>query len=257
MLRIVPISAFNDNYIWCIIHPQNQQCVIVDPGTAEPVLKFLKEQNLGLIAILITHHHGDHTGGIADILQQCPVPVYGPAHDYVSHLTHHLLDEDIVDLQPLGIKFRVLEIPGHTRGHIAFYGKGLLFSGDTLFTAGCGRLFEGTAAQMVAALTKLAALPPETLVYCGHEYTLANLRFAQVVEPQNPDILARIEQVKTLRAQNQPTVPAELALEKLTNPFLRCQEPAVIKAAQNYAQESLPTPIDVFAVLREWKNGFP
>lgn len=252
MLKIFPIPALKDNYIWCIVHPNTQQCLIVDPGVAEPVFKVLQEQQLHLAGILVTHHHWDHTGGIIDIINQFEVPVFGSARDNIKACNHPMTTGDIVDI--LDLKLKVLEIPGHTHGHLAYYNDEFVFTGDTLFTGGCGRVFEGTYEQMLHSLEKLTALPKETLVYCGHEYTESNLRFAQQVEPHNPALLARIASTAELRAKQLPTVPATLELELQTNPFLRTNHPDVINAAQKQAGRTLSNKVEVFTVLREWKN---
>lgn len=254
MITIQPIAAFKDNYIWLISRPGIPYAVIVDPGDAQPVIVALDKLALQPIAILITHHHRDHTGGIAALLKRYSLPVYGPATETIPGLTHGLRQDDQVSLPQIGLELSVLDVPGHTHGAIAFYGQGALFCGDTLFTAGCGRLFEGTAVQMHASLAKLAALPDETQIYCGHEYTVANLRFAEVVEPANPDIQARLAAAQATRAQGLPTVPASLALERLTNPFLRPATPTVSAAAERFAVQRLLTESDVFAVVRRWKD---
>ena len=230
--------------------------MIVDPGEAAPVFEALHKYQLQLSAILITHHHWDHTNGIRDIISKFNVPVYGPALEPVAGMTHPLNDGDKITLSDCGLSLQIMHVSGHTRGHIAYYNDTLLFSGDTLFTAGCGKIFEGTVAQMYHSLTALAALNDNTQMYCGHEYTASNLKFAQHVEPDNKDIQHRIEQVAQLRSKNRPTVPAPLSLEKLTNPFLRCTQPTVIKAAEHYANQSLSTPTEVLGVIREWKNSF-
>ena len=196
--------------------------------------------------ILITHHHGDHTGGIRDLLAAYPMPVYGPAHERIPALTHPLSEGDEVALDELGARFRVIDAPGHTRGHILYYGHGLLFCGDTLFAGGCGRIFEGTPAQMYDSLSKIEALPDETLVYCAHEYTTANLKFARVAEPGNAELLQRIEETRARRAQGLATVPSLLGLEKKTNPFLRSEVAEIIRGAEAFAGRSLPTQEEVF-----------
>lgn len=256
MIKVLPVPAFKDNYIWLVIDSTTNQCAIVDPGDAMPVIHALQHFKLQPIAILITHHHWDHTNGVEQLLQQYTIPVYGSRNESLPFCDHPLQEGDHVDLTGGEIKFSVLDIPGHTLGHIAFYNKNLVFTGDTLFTGGCGRIFEGTPPQMFNSLTKLAALPDPTLIYCGHEYTAANLKFALVVEPNNTILQQRIIATEQLRAQNQPTVPATLQLEKQTNPFLRTHVPAVIQAAEKYASTQLANPVEVFAVLREWKNNF-
>lgn len=256
MFTVVPIPALKDNYIWMLVDSDLQQAVVVDPGDAKPVLQALKLSSLKLTAILITHHHWDHTNGIGKLLEHYAVPVFGPAREDVDGKNVSLSEGEQVELFNGSVKLSVLDIPGHTHGHIAYHRHGVLFSGDTLFTAGCGRVFEGTPEQMYHSLSKLAVLSEETLVYCGHEYTLANLHFAQVVEPNNLDINERIQRVSVLRNQNLPTVPAALHEEKLTNPFLRCHLDAVKQSAEQHANKKLSSPAEVFAVIRQWKNGF-
>ncbi len=253
-MQIIPLPAFRDNYIWLL--RVGAHAVAVDPGEAAPVLRYLADEGLTLAAILITHHHPDHVGGVAELLAQAPVPVYGPAHEAIAGIDHPVGEGDVVVLPELKVELRVLDIPGHTAGHVGYYGAASLFCGDTLFAAGCGRLFEGTPAQMFASLAKLAALPGDTMVYCTHEYTLSNLAFAAAVEPDNGAIAERIVASQALRAANRPTVPFPLAGEMLTNPFLRTGEPAVIRQAETRSGRSLIEPVDVFAALREWKNGF-
>ncbi len=254
MLHIVPVRAFTDNYIW-VIHDRCHAAV-VDPGDAAPVLDFLRRENLQLVAILNTHHHNDHVGGNTALLREFPVPVYGPAHESIPTLTHRLREGDNVQLAEFPLSFNVFDIPGHTAGHIAYYGANLLFCGDTLFACGCGRLFEGTPQQMYASLQKLAGLPDETQVYCGHEYTLANIYFARAVEPGNQALLELEAATKKLREQDIPTLPSTILREKATNPFLRCNQLEVIQSAGNYLGASLPDPVSVFAAIRSWKNDF-
>lgn len=254
MLKVIPLPALQDNYIWLLSNSQNR-AIVVDPGIAQPVLQALMKDKLELQAIWITHHHHDHSGGAMEISQYFSVPIYGPAYDGLDNLlTHPLTERQILD--GLGEPFRVIDCPGHTKGHIAFYGDGKLFCGDTLFTAGCGRLFEGTAAQLYHSLQKFAALPDDTLIYCGHEYTYNNLRFAKTVEPDNAAIIERMQNMQILREKNLPTVPASLAIEKQTNPFLRCQEINLQQAVQNYLQKEITDPIAFFAALRLWKDNF-
>jgi len=253
-ISIVPVRAFQDNYIWIMRRGNN--AAAVDPGDAAPVLDYLRIEQLQLTAILNTHHHADHVGGNAELLRHFEVPVYGPCDTRIPEVTQQLRDGDNFTLAEYEIEFTVLEIPGHTRTHIAFYGGGILFCGDTLFACGCGRLFEGTPQQMHASLTKLAALPGTTRVYCGHEYTLANLRFARTVEPDNPALAQWEHAARAQRARDKPTLPSTLAREKSANPFLRCAEPAVVAAASRHAGRPLTDPVSVLGALREWKNGF-
>ena len=257
MQPVLHVRAFEDNYIWVIRGNSQTHAALVDPGDAAPVLAALTRLGITPTAILCTHHHGDHVGGIPELLQLFPrLPVYGPAHENIDTLTHPLHDGDDVRLPDLGLDFNVLEVPGHTRGHLAYYGHGWLFCGDTLFSAGCGRLFEGTAAQMYASLTRLVALPGDTQVYCAHEYTLANLRFAQAVEPDNADIAAYRHEVEARRAQDEPTVPSTLKRELRINPFLRTAVPEVRAKVEKHAGISLPDSLSVFAAVRRWKDNF-
>ena len=253
MFKIVPVSAFTDNYIW-VIHDQ-YYAVVVDPGEAKPVLDFLEQKKLKLTAILNTHHHIDHVGGNLELLQQFQIPVYGPGSEAIPTVTHRLKEGDSVYLSEFSLRLNILDIPGHTAGHIAYYGANLLFCGDTLFSCGCGRLFEGTAQQMYISLNKLAGLPDKTGVYCGHEYTLANINFARLVEPENQAITQLQISAEKQRKSNLPTLPSTIAMEKACNPFLRCNQPEVIRNASNYAGKSLTDPVSVFAAIREWKNN--
>lgn len=227
---------------------------VVDPGEAAPVRKYLADEGLTLCAILATHHHPDHVGGIAELVRDAKVPVHGPKGEPIPELTHPVGEGDRVELPPLGLVFSVFDIPGHTRAHVAYYGAGSLFSGDTLFACGCGRVFEGTPAQMLASLGKMAALPDDTLVYCGHEYTLANIEFARKVDPGNVALAAREERVRKLRAAGQPSLPSTLGEERATNPFLRCAEPPVVESANKYLGSRIGDPVSVFTAIREWKN---
>ena len=257
MLEVTPVRAFADNYIW-LIHgiADAGRVAVVDLGDAKPVLRTLDERGLELGALVITHHHGDHTGGIRDLLARAPVPVFGPAGERIPGRTQALRDGDSVAIDGLGLRFDVIDVPGHTAGHIAYYGHGALFCGDTLFSGGCGRLFEGTPAQMTASLDRLAALPADTRVYCAHEYTLSNLRFAAAVEPANQALNAYRDRAGALRAEDRPTLPSTVGLERDVNPFLRCDQPAVVRAAEAHSGRTLSDRVEVFATVRAWKDGF-
>ncbi|EKF74900.1 metallo-beta-lactamase family protein [Alcanivorax hongdengensis A-11-3] len=250
------IPAFRDNYIWAL--PHGRHCVVVDPGDAAPVEAFLDDNQLSLSAILITHHHPDHVGGILRLLERGAVPVYGPADEIIPGRTRALVDGDTVEPEGLDLSFQVLAVPGHTLGHIAFYSPdaGWLFCGDTLFAGGCGRLFEGTAAQMHASLQRLAALPGDTRVFCAHEYTQANLAFAAAVSPDDQAVLARQRQVIALREADRITLPTTLAEERASNPFLRPDNPAIQTACRQREPQSGDNPVDTFATLRRWKDNF-
>lgn len=253
-MQIQPIPAFKDNYLWLL--SEGQQAVVVDPGDAAAIQQQLEQQQLTLTAILVTHHHHDHVGGVTELSQRWRVPVFGPTHEAIPARTHALQGGDHVEL--LGRSFDVLDVPGHTLGHIAYFEakQQLLFCGDTLFAAGCGRLFEGTPEQMLQSLTQLASLPAETRVYCAHEYTLNNLRFAAAVEPDNVFIQQRLAHCEALRQQHQPTIPFTLKEEWRSNPFLRCDEPSVRKAAEKIETGAAQSNLATFRVLREWKNRF-
>ena len=258
MITIIPIPAFADNYIWTL--RRGDAAVVVDPGDAAPVLAYLEREKVRLTAVLATHHHNDHVGGVPELVAKYPVPVFGPANETIPDRTRALREGDAVDVPGLGVTLRVLDIPGHTAGHIAYFGdvgdEPSLFCGDTLFAAGCGRLFEGTPQQMWASLSALAALPPATRVYCGHEYTLANLRFAQEVEPDNAALWERQAREEAKRARGAPTLPSTIGLEHATNPFLRAPVPAVRAAAERHAGRALRDDVETFAALRAWKNAF-
>ncbi|MFJ3487258.1 hydroxyacylglutathione hydrolase [Pseudomonas sp. NPDC090202] len=259
MIQIDALPAFSDNYIWLLQDNASKRCAVVDPGDAAPVLAWL-ERNPGwqLSDILVTHHHADHTGGVEQLKNATDARVYGPAGEKIPARDVALDDKQQISV--LGLDFIIYTVPGHTLGHIAYYHADaqapLLFCGDTLFAAGCGRLFEGTPEQMHQSLSRLGALPDSTLVYCTHEYTLSNLRFAVAVEPNNPDVVARFEQVTQWRAENRMSLPSNLALEHRTNPFLRASQPAVKQKADERTGTDNASAVAVFAALRAWKDKF-
>jgi hydroxyacylglutathione hydrolase len=256
MIDVIPVPAFKDNYIW-LIHDTSSGCAaIVDPGDSTPVVSSLNKLGIKPIAILITHHHHDHIGGVQGLVSQFDIPVYGPAGEDIPGINHTLKEGDKVKLNHIDTEFEIIDVPGHTAGHIAYHCRGKLFIGDTLFMAGCGRLFEGTAEQMYKSLSKIMQLSDDTEIYCAHEYTLANLHFAETVEPENQDIKRRIEWCKKQRESGIPTVPGTLLAEKNTNPFLRSSEPTVISAAKRHSGPGISNSIDIFAVIRSWKDSF-
>jgi hydroxyacylglutathione hydrolase len=258
MVEIIPIPAFADNYIWLL--REGTKAVPVDPGDAAPVLDYLAREGLTLTAVLATHHHNDHVGGIPALLARFPVPIFGPAHETIPGRTRALGEGDQVEVPGLPVTLRVMDIPGHTSGHIAYFGdvngEPSVFCGDTMFASGCGKLFEGTPQQMWTSLSALAALPPSTRVYCGHEYTLANLRFALAVEPDNTALWERQEREQAKRERGVPTLPSTIGLEHATNPFLRAPVPGVKAAAERHIGHPLQGDVETFAALRAWKNAF-
>lgn len=268
-MKITPIPAFSDNYIWLISNNSNKAWV-VDPGESIPVIKTLARLNLNLAGILLTHHHHDHSGGIAELLKfSGDIPVYGSVKSSIKYINHRLKENDQISCGDISL--RILEIPGHTLDHIAYFNNDILFSGDTLFSAGCGKVFEGTYPQMFESLQKLLNLRDQTLVYCGHEYTLANLQFAEIVDKSNDAIAKKIIDVNNILRTNGCTLPSSLGEEKKINPFLRCQTPEIIQAVEQHSichpgkraafiraldDKKLNDPIEVFRLLREWKNNF-
>ncbi len=271
-MHLIPIPAFNDNYIW-LLH-DGKQALVVDPGQAEPVLRLLDESGLKLTRILVTHHHRDHVGGVSVLHQQTGAQVFGPGQEIIPEPLHRVCEPDAVLWA--GWRFQVIDVPGHTAGHIAFYAagpleadgswaqapidalpphSGVLFCGDTLFSGGCGRLFEGTAEQMHHSLSKLAALPADTLVCCAHEYTLSNLRFARAVEPNNAELISHDMHCQALRQAGRPTLPSTIGLEMRINPFLRTSQAQVLLSAQRHDPHS-HNPQTCLAALRNWKNSF-
>ena len=256
MIDVIPIPAFKDNYIWMIHDTSSNNATIVDPGDSTPVISILNETGIKPVAILITHHHYDHIGGVQGLLSKYEIPVYGPAGENISVIDHPLREGEKVMIDNIETEFEIFDVPGHTAGHIAYFGDGKLFIGDTLFMAGCGRLFEGTAEQMYSSLSKILQLAEDTEIYCAHEYTLANLRFAETVEPDNQDIQERIRECKKQREAGIPTVPGTLLTEKHTNPFLRSSQPSVIRAAEKYTGTKLNNNVEIFAAIRNWKDNF-
>ena len=254
MMQIHAVPAFQDNYLWVL--ENGRQAAVVDPGDAAPVQAFLDSQGLTLSAILATHHHGDHVGGLATLATRWKCPVFGPAGEDIAGLSVRLREGDRITVPGLGVEYSVLDVPGHTAGHIAYVGTDEVFCGDTLFACGCGRLFEGTPAQMVDSLSKLARLAPRMRVYCAHEYTMSNIRFALAVEPGNAKLSARKARDEALRSQDLPTVPSTIGDEIETNPFLRWDSAEVIDSARRHSGKPLAGAVEVFAELRAWKNGF-
>jgi len=265
LTKITPIKAFSDNYIWAISHPNTKTIALVDPGDAAVCIDFLEKNQSSLNAILITHHHPDHTGGISELRAYCqqkqwPLTVYGPANENIPHCDVKLAEKDIVKLMELRLSFQVIDLPGHTAGHIAYFANDsvepILLCGDTLFSGGCGRLFEGSAEQMLNSLTKLSNLPESTQVYCTHEYTQANLKFALAVEPENVALKNYSNKVNELRTQELATIPTSIKVEKQINPFLRSHEQAVQISAAQFDSKGQTTTLGTFTTIRRWKDQF-
>ncbi|WP_310733601.1 MULTISPECIES: hydroxyacylglutathione hydrolase [unclassified Colwellia] len=268
-ILITAIPAFTDNYFWAITsHEVNvtdnktlKPIALVDPGDAKPCITYLEENNLQLCAILITHHHADHTGGVAELKSYCknknwPLTVYAPENEKITNVDVRVVAKQIIDIPALETSFEVIDLAGHTLDHIGYYTGDAVFCGDTLFSGGCGRIFEGSPKQMLSALTRLTDLPDRTHVYCAHEYTLANLKFALAVEPNNAELVHYYNQVVERRAKNIPTIPSSILLEKKINPFLRCQQQEIIESAVDYSGKNSINTLATFTVIRQWKNEF-
>jgi hydroxyacylglutathione hydrolase len=254
MLQVVGIPVLSDNYVWVLFAEGETQATIVDPGSAEPVEAWLENHQKSLSTILVTHGHHDHTGGIAKLFEKFSIDVVGPSKDRVSKLTRAVSDGEKVSVA--GHELEVIDVPAHTAGHVSYFGAGLVLTGDALFAGGCGRVFEGTFAQMHNSLARLANLPAETRMYCAHEYTHSNLRFALEVEPENKRLHERLRFTEVQRSLNEPTLPSTIGLELETNPFLRCEVPAVVEAARLHAQAEVAPGEETFEVLRHWKDSW-
>lgn len=253
-MKVIALNALKDNYIWVLYNQRSSHCVVVDPGDAEVVRAFLQQHKLNLSAILITHHHNDHIGGVASLCKEYPCYVYGPLDARIPHITHVVEDGDILIFNALEMKFQVMAMPGHTDSHVVYYSPeiSVLLSGDTMFGAGCGKIFEGSYQRLQQALAKIGQLPNNTLIYCSHEYTLENLDFAKIVEVNNPNILQRSYIVKMLRQLNLPTIPSSLALEKATNPFLRCDLKYLQQVVAQYSGKEKLDTLETFTALYDW-----
>jgi hydroxyacylglutathione hydrolase len=268
-ILVTAIPAFTDNYFWAItssnLNLDNgntlKQVALVDPGDAGPCIKYLEDNNLQLCAILITHHHADHTGGVAELKRYCQrknwqVNVYAPENKKIAHVDVRVKDKQIIEITALDMSFEVIDLAGHTLDHIGYYSNDVVFCGDTLFSGGCGRIFEGTPKQMLTALTRLTDLPDRTHVYCAHEYTLANLTFALAVEPKNAELVYYYNQVIERREKNISTIPTSILLEKKINPFLRCDQKEIIDSAADFSGKKANNTLETFATIRQWKNNF-
>jgi hydroxyacylglutathione hydrolase len=256
MINVWPIQVLGDNYVWVLQTPHSHTVALVDPGDGERVLAELRSRGLRPVAVLITHHHADHTGGLGVLVDHFRTPVYGPSRERIRWVDHPVEGGRSLRLETLDLDLEVLDVPGHTAAHLAYRAPDAVFVGDVLFAGGCGRIFEGTPAEMYSSLRRLAGLAPSTAVYCAHEYTVSNLRFAREVEPANSDLEIRLDRALAQRRRGEPTVPSTIDLELRTNPFLRCGEPTVIEAAGRYAGRPMGDEVEVFATIRAWKDGW-
>jgi len=253
--NVTPLPFGHDNYIWLI--DNGRHAALVDPGEAMPALAALEKNRLELAAILLTHHHGDHTGGVSEIVAHYPgVPVYGPSRDNIAGVSHPVDNSDKILIKVLGLELQVIGVPAHTRGHVAYLGHGMLFCGDALFSAGCGRIFEGTPSDLELALGRLARLNDETKVYCAHEYTLANLAFARAAEPENAERDRYAAHCEALRRQGEPTLPSTIAIERAINPFLRTDVENVIDSVAAHCGTRPDNRLMCLTALRAWKDVF-
>jgi hydroxyacylglutathione hydrolase len=260
-MKVSMIKAFSDNYIWAISSNLGHNMALVDPGDANVCIEFIEQQKLQLSSILITHHHADHVGGIKKLVDYCkskqwPLTIYGPESENIPHCDVALSESTKVELTDLALEFDIIDLPGHTSGHIAYLSQDNLFCGDTLFSGGCGRLFEGTPSEMLCSLEKLSALPERTQVYCAHEYTQANLNFALSVEPDNTELVDYYNQVLQKREQDIATIPTSIMLEKKINPFLRCNEPSLMTSAAEFSGDKVNDKLQTFTIIRSWKDNF-
>lgn len=255
-LTVTPISALQDNYIWVISTPKSSLVYVVDPGDANVVIQYLQANKLTLAGILITHHHRDHTDGIKGLIEysEAPLEIFGPSSENIANINKPITDQNQITLPALGLTASIFYLPGHTLGHIAYLIQDRLFCGDTLFSGGCGRLFEGSASQLYHSLQSLANLPDSTRVYCTHEYTLANLKFAMMVDPNNTALKSYVKYCQSLRTNNQPTLPSNIKTEREINPFLRCHTPAVINSVNRHFNQEAKDTVTTLSLLRQWKD---
>jgi hydroxyacylglutathione hydrolase len=255
-IRLKPLPSLSDNYIWLLINDKNANAIIIDPGSSEPCEAFFSQENITPVAILVTHRHWDHVNGIEKLVQQYQLPVYGPSTEYIPCLTTALDVKDRFKIPHFDLSFEVIDLSGHTAGHIGYLTEDMFFCGDTLFSSGCGRLFDGTAAQLHASLQRILALPRHLTIYCTHEYTVDNLHFALAVEPENEEIQLRLNDAMALRQENQPTLPFTIDQEIRYNPFLRTDKESIMKAVAQHSGQIIANSEDCFRYLRLWKDGF-